>query len=314
MPDFALRADAPNSSLAALHDGGTDLIGLYLLRFDRANTISSYRNDIAKFFGAPTVTLDEARQISFVHVNEYLAGLEASGAKPTTLQRKTAALRGFFGWLVALGLLSMNPADRQLVRLSRRVRPQDRIITVLTLEQAQAMVSAVDPASRSALRDRALLLTLLHTVLRRSEAAAMDFSHLRHVPPYWVVELPHTKGGADQFVKIPAHIVEDLFKMKAAYGYDSGPVWRSMSGNSFGRRLSPSAIYEIVKKHAEIAGILSGVGAHTLRHTGCTLAIENGASLQQVQAHARHKQLQTTMAYVHQRDRLRDSAADYIKL
>lgn len=287
---------------------------MYLLRFDRPNTRRSYANDLGNFFGSDKIALEKARQISFVDVNGYLADLEAGGAKPTTIQRRTASIRGFFAWLVALGLLSHNPADRQLIRRTRRVRDQDRVITVLTREQAQALLGAVDADRPSSLRDRTLLLVLLHGVLRRSEATAMDFAHLRPVGPYWVLELPQTKGGADQSVKLPEHVVQEIEAMRSHYGYDAGPVWRSFSRNSLGRRLSATSIYEIVRTHAQRAGIYERVGAHTLRHTGCTLAIEAGASLQQVQIHARHKQLQTTMAYVHQRDRLRDSAADYIKL
>jgi site-specific recombinase XerD len=142
----------------------------------------------------------------------------------------------------------------------------------------------------------------------------MNFEHLRQVGQYWVLDLPVTKGGADQYVKVPDHIVDSIMHHRSHYGYGEGAVWRSLSNNSKGRRLSSTSIYNIVRKAAMRAGLEGNIGAHTLRHTGCTLAIETGASLQQVQAHARHKSLETTMMYVHQRERLRDSAADYINL
>ena len=130
-----------------------------------------------------------------------------------------------------------------------------------------------------------------------------------------VLRLHRAKGGANQIVKIPPRAASALFNFIESQGYNSGPVWRSMSSNaSGGKRLSGSSIYKIVRKLGERAGIQERVGAHTLRHTGCTLAIEGGASLQQVQTHARHKSIETTMRYVHQRDRLADSAADFIDL
>ncbi len=300
--------------LSAERLSANDLLSMYLLRFDRPNTRSAYRNDLCSFFGSTTIELEQARGVTFVEVNRYLAELEASGARPSTQQRKTAAIRGFFSWLIALGLMGHNPAAPQLVRRQRRSHTADRVITVLTREQAAALVGAVDPERRSGPRDRALLLTLLHCVLRRSEAAAMEYSHLRRAGPYWVLDLPHTKGGADQTVKVPEHVVTEIEAVRRHYGHGPGPIWRSLSSNSLGHQLAPGSIYEMVRAHARKAGIFETVGAHTLRHTGCTLAIEAGATLQQVQTHARHKQLQTTMAYVHQRDRLRDSAADYIKL
>lgn len=142
----------------------------------------------------------------------------------------------------------------------------------------------------------------------------MDYSHIRPVGAHWVLDLPSTKGGADQFVKLPDIARQAILDVGAYYGYNKGPVWRSLSPNSRGRRLSTSSIYSIVNRTAKAAGIQPTVGAHTLRHTGCTLAIEAGATVQQVQTHARHKNLETTMIYVHQRDKLADSAADYIDL
>lgn len=293
----------------------SDLVPLYLLRFDRENTRRAYRRDLEGFFAGAPVTLRFARGVSFTHVNEYVARLESDGMSPATIRRKLAAVRGFFGWLVALGLLPLNPADRQLVRRVTPDRPRDRVLTVLTAEQAKALLRAVDLDREAGPRNYALILTLLHCVLRRSEAAAMDFEHVVRSGPYWVLRLPRAKGGANQTAKVPDHVVEHIEGLKAAYGYSSGPVWRSLSRNdSRGRRLSGTSVYMIVRRAAEAAGLSGTVGAHTLRHTGCTMAIENGASIQQVQVHARHKNIETTMRYVHQRDRLANSAVDYIDL
>ena len=290
----------------------SDLVELYLLRFDRPNTRRAYAKDLESFFEAPFVTLEMAREVTFPHVNAFIAELESQNKAPATIRRRVTAVRGFFAWLVALGFLQLNPADRQLVRRVALDRPQDRVLTVLTKHQARQLVDSVDLGKETGFRDQALIMTLLHCVLRRSEAAAMDFEHIRRAGEHWVVQLPKAKGGANQTVKMPPSVVELILELKTLYGYTSGPVWRSFSRNSRGNRLSGASIYNIVSRHAKRAGIHEAVGAHTLRHTGCTLAIEAGATVQQVQTHARHKNLETTMLYVHQRDRLADSAADYI--
>lgn len=303
-----------NQSGVQRNDLDTDLLPLYLLRFDSENTRRSYANDMTQFFGSDVITLRVARTVTFVHVNEHLELMSAEGAKATSMQRRVAALRGFFSWLIALQLIDQNPADRQLIRRIPRANRRDRIITVLSRDEAGRLIEAVDTELSSFVRNQTLLLVLLHCVLRRSEARSMDFEHLRKVDRYWVLDLPFTKGGTDQYIKVPEHVAEAILAHKKHYAYANGPVWRSLSRNSYGKRLSTTSIYTIVRKTAERAGIAAQVGAHTLRHTGCTLAIEAGASLQQVQAHARHKNLETTMIYVHQRDRLSDSAADYIDL
>ena len=293
----------------------SDLVPVYLMRFDRENTRRSYARDLATFFGTEVVTLQMARSVTFVHVNAYLESLESKGKSVATLRRHLACLRGFFAWLIALGLLQLNPADRHLVRRIAPDRARDRVLTVLTRDQAKTMLSAVDRTRPTGRRDYALVLTLLHCVLRRSEARAMDVEHLRQVGQHWVLDLPRTKGGANQTVKVPIHVVEAITDHLQQDGIRAGALWRSHSRNaSRGSRLSATSIYMIVNRLATTCGISGSVGAHTLRHTGCTLAIEGGASVQQVQEHARHKNIETTMIYVHQRDRLGNSAADFIDL
>ena len=291
-----------------------NLIPAYLHRFDRAQTRRAYENDLVQFFGRDHVTTDEVQGVSFLHVNQHLLDLETAGAKPSTLRRRVAALRGFFEWLVALDILEKNPANRQVIRRVRGVYRRERAVTFLSADEAGALLEACETDHVASVRNRTLILTLLHCVLRRSEAAAMDVEHLRPLGQYWVLDLPETKGGSDQYVKVPDALAEALNRMQRHYGFSSGPMWRSLSPRNRDGRLTPHSIYRIVKTAAERAGLADDIGAHTLRHTGCTLAIEAGASIQQVQAHARHKNLETTMIYVHQRDRLRDSAADYIRL
>jgi site-specific recombinase XerD len=290
----------------------SDLLPIYLLRFERPATRRAYSDDISAFFGSEFVTLRMAREVSFVAVNEHILSLQSTGYAPATIRRKVSGIRGFFDWLVALELLDRNPAHRQVVRRVQRTAASDEIFTVLTREQARRLVDATSQFGASGVRDRALILTLIHCALRRSEAAAMDVEHLRTVGPYWVLDLPVAKGGTDQTVKVPARVVEVIDEVKQHYGIHDGPLWRSLSNNSAGRRLSARSIYAIVHRCARAAGLREEIGAHTLRHTACTLAIEGGATPQQVQAHARHKKLETTMLYVHQRDRLRDNASDYI--
>jgi integrase len=307
--------DARSGALGALPTAPAARLPLYLLRFDRPNTRRAYTQDLAAFFGTETIPLELARAVSFADVNAFIERLERDGASTATIRRRVAALRGFFSWLVALGALSLNPADRQLVRRIASERSADRTLTVLTREQARRLVESVDLEKPTGYRDQTLILTLLHCVLRRSEAAGMNFEHIRELAGHTVLDLPRAKGGANQIVKIPPHVRALIQNMKQVYGIVGGPIWRSMSRNqSSGNRLSSTSIYMIVNRAASACGIQGQIGAHTLRHTGCTLAIEGGASIQQVQSHARHKSIETTMMYVHQRDRLANNAADFIDL
>lgn len=308
---MAIERTTSEALTGPMHD--RNLIDLYLKRYDSKQTRRAYRNDLEDFFGTPTVSLPDIRSVTFVHVNAYLERLADDGYAASTVQRRIASLRGFFDWLVALDALDRNPAHPKLVRRIQKADRADRSLIVLSSDQAEALLDATSASADAAVRDYTLIYTLLHCVLRRSEAAAMDVAHLRPLSRYWVLDLPSTKGGANQYIKVPAHVVEQIDRMCAHYCIEQGPLWQSLSNNNRGGRLTPHSIYRIVRKTAERAE-LGDVGAHTLRHTGCTLALEAGASLKQVQTHARHKNIETTMMYIHQRDKLRDSAADYIHI
>jgi len=291
-----------------------NLTPVFLQRYDREQTRISYRNDLSHFFGTAFITLRMVTRISFLHINEYLTSLERDGYKSNTLKRRVACLRGFFDWLLALELIPSNPLNKQLLRRIRSSGSNDARIMFLTANQVNDLIQAVSDNPNTGIRNAALIRTMIHCVLRRSEVTAMNVSHIRPLGHYWIVDLPETKSGADQYVKIPAHVVDDIESMKNHYNINSGALWRSLSNNNKGGRLSPQSVYNIVRNGARKAGITESIGAHTLRHTGCTLAIDAGASFKQVQTHARHKRIDTTMVYIHQRDKLRDSAADYIHI
>lgn len=314
MSPNSLIQSEPTSVLPRSSGLDTDLLPLYLLRFDRPQTKRAYLNDITQLFSSDFVTLRMARAISFIELNDYLSHLQSKGLKSSSIRRKVSSIRGFYDWLIALQLIEHNPADRQLIRRVNRNVKADAVIVALTQDQARDLINASSNNGDSHVRDRTLLGVMIHCALRRSEAAKIDVEHIRQAGTYWVLDLHETKGGSAEYVKIPAHVVEDIRQHCEHYSISEGPLWRSLSRNtSRGNRLSPSAIYEIVRRTARRAGLDVKVGAHTLRHTGCTLAIEAGATAQQVQTHARHKRLETTMGYIHQRNKLRDSAADFIK-
>lgn len=324
-PDSDLPVEQPEIHLSAQPDEALNLIPIYLQRFDREHTRRSYETDLTQFFGSEHVDIGLAREATFIDVNHHIQDLEARDLKPSTIRRRVAAIRGFYDWLLALEAVDRNPADKNLIRRVRTVSRKDNTITFLTQEQARTLINAtrwvwrkrdgerVKEENPAHLRDRALIMVLIHCVLRRSEAAAMNIEHIRPLGRYWIIDLPQSKGGTDQYVKIPEHVVEAIDRMQAHYDIDSGPLWRSLSNRNRGERMTPDAVYKLVKRTAERAD-LPDIGAHTLRHTGCTLAIESGASVQQVQTHARHKDIDTTMTYVHQRNKLRDSAADHINV
>lgn len=281
-----------------------NLIELYLSRYDSKSTREAYRSDLVDFFRTRTVSLERIEEVTFVDVNQYL-DLLLEEKSNSTVRRRISSIRGFYDWLIALDVVNHNPAAKEIVKKIKPTNANDRPVKFLTKSQATKLIGAA-----SNLRDKTLIKVLLYCVLRRGEAAAMDIEHIEQVGNGWILNIPKAKGGDGQYVKMPDHLVADIHKMCQHYGIKSGQVWRSHSNNNRGGRLSGTAIYNIVRKTSERIDLK--IGPHVLRHTGCTIAIYEGAEPLQVKRFARHKKLDTTMLYVHQKERMEESASDYL--
>jgi len=299
--------------------GRSDPLSHFLAGQLSDRTRRAYATDLREFFGTLDISLDMVRAVAFDDVIAYRNELVKRGYRRSTINRKLSSLKSFYRMVVAAGLIERNPADRSLVRGFRlEERPSGKAIPTESLERILSAVGSVeDELVRD--RDAALVHLLTYGGLRRSEAAGMNWEHIRQEGSFVVLDLPETKSGVPQDIKLQPLVLECLQRYGATlvrHGYSrSGPVFISLSRNaSRGRRLTGQSINLIVKRHALRAGVPAKVTAHMFRHTCCTLAIEGGARPQQVQAHLRHRDLKTTMRYYENRDRLADNASDYIKI
>jgi integrase/recombinase XerC len=297
----------------------TDPLEQFLAGQLSARTRLAYAADLRDFFGTLRVTLGTVRDVTFEDVIAYRNELAERGCRRTTINRKLSSLKSFYRMVTAAGLVERNPADPSLVRGYRVEETlSGKAIAANSLRRILEEVATVD---NELVRDRdsAVLQVLTYGGLRRSEAAGMNWEHIRQEGVFYVLSLPDTKAGVPQDIKLQPvvmHYLEQYAQTLKRYGYSqSGPVFLSLSRNaSHGSRLTAQSINLIVKRHALRAGVPSRVTAHMFRHTCCTLAIEGGAKPQQVQAHLRHKDLKTTMRYYENRERLLDNASDYIRV
>ena len=88
------------------------------------------------------------------------------------------------------------------------------------------------------------------------------------------------------------------------------------------RGLGVGAIQAMMRDHLQQAGLarlfnpetqsLRPISPHSLRHTAATLALNHGATIRQVQAMLGHADIQTTMIYLHEQDRIVHAAEHHI--
>jgi site-specific recombinase XerD len=298
------------------------LLDQFLNTIGSYNTRRAYRADLCDFFGikkSGDLEPDRVDSVSRVDVREYLRLLRTDGNSISTRRRRLSALRRFFDWTVEEGCLEANPARDPRIDTSVHSGEADasaQTPSVLSKSEVESLVQATHEAGEAAARDRGLLLTILYAALRRTEVAAMDVEHVRPLGRHWVVDLPSGSTRSSAYVKIPEAVVEAIDSVQARYGIKQGALWRSLSNRNRGARMTPDAIYKVVRRTGRRVG-LDRVTVDMVRRTGLRLAMDAGSTMRQVQAHARLKSAQSVERYRQPDEhtsRLSEGAPDFIEL
>jgi integrase/recombinase XerD len=261
-----------------------------------ARTVEAYRRDlehVAAFLGGSpaTATTDD--------LERYLAELRAAGLAPSTLARRTAAMRSFYRHQQLLGERDDNPAAE--LDLPRR-RP--KLPRTLSPGEAERLIEAASGTQPRDLRDRALVELLYGAGLRVSEAVSLEKAS---------ISLDERlvrcvgKGDTERIVPIGRRAVEALRRYLSRGRPHLDRRHRpELFLNAQGGALTRAGAFLILKRRAEKAGLdPARVHPHLLRHSFATHLLEGGADLRSVQEMLGHADLSTTELYTHVSDRRR---------
>jgi integrase len=170
-------------------------------------------------------------------------------------------------------------------------------------KQARAVLDAPREDKVIGLRDRAILSVGLQVGFRRSEIAGLkvgDFHVNRGYDALRVVR----KGGKKGSLAIHPQTAQRIRDYLAVVGHGEdleGPLFRPVRGNrreqDVRRHLHPDVIDRVLRKYARKIGVTRGYSAHSMRATFITTALDNGASLEDVQSAAGHADPSTTKLY-----------------
>ena len=190
-----------------------------------------------------------------------------------------------------------------------------RVGNWLSLPQAQALLSAPAERMLKGLRDRAILAILLGCGLRRSEAAALTFAHLRQLDGRWCIVDLLGKHGRIRTVPLPAWVKVAVDAWTAANGLMDGSVFRPVNRGDriCGQRLGEKAIWLMLREYALAVG-LPGIAPHDARRTCAKLCRAAGGQLEQIQLLLGHASVQTTERYLGPKQDLVHPPNDGIKL
>lgn len=291
-----------------------DLVGSFLDSVSSGQTERAYRTDLRRFFREDEVTEGRVTSIEAEDVQAFVRDMRTKEASLATQRRRLAALRSFFDWLIEHAIVTYNPARNPIVD---PIPPEEHSSSASTLskEALETLIETAGEAPQSGPRDRALILTIVYAALRRSEVTHIEVADVRPLGRYWILDLQRIDDGGS-YVRIPEVVLEAIEQVKDVYDVTSGRLWRSLSPRNRGEPMSPDAIYKVVRRVSEEAG-LNPVSIDTLRRSGLQLALQGGADLPQVQAHGRLRTAGSAARLHEDDDRsgaLDESAVEYIDL
>lgn len=273
-----------------------------------------YENDARHFsewLAQLELTLVTATRSHLIQYRSYLAQNYAK----STAARMFSVARRLLNEAVKRGDLTHNPAaDIKGFKAGDNETPHH----ALSEKEAKALLTAIDLNTKKGKRDYALILLLLWTGLRRSEAAELLMGDLKTEQGHHILMIQHGKGNKRRKVKVPVKLVRVIFAyLESAGRQDKPPTAPLFVGFNKGdhpeeKPISDKLIYRTVLAYARAAEIDS-LSPHGLRASFVTLALEGGAKLQQVQYAVGHADPRTTERYQKRKINLDDNAVDYLK-
>jgi integrase/recombinase XerD len=275
---------------------------IWLASRKSARTRRAYQNDVKHFMRTLNIrSADELRRVDHraVMAWEHIMR-EQQGSQASTVRRRLAALSSLFAHLVKFGIVPMNPV-REVVRPA--INRREGTTLAFSQKQARSILDVPNPNSVLGVRDRAILAVGLQVGFRRAEIASLkvgDFHMNRGYESLKVIR----KGGKKGSLAIHPQVVQRIkdYLDMTGHGTDlEGPLFRPVRDNRTGldarRPLHPDVIDRILRKYARHIGLERGYSAHSMRATFITTALENGASLEDVQSAAGHADPSTTKLY-----------------
>lgn len=249
------------------------------------HTLAAYRNDLDRAAEA-VGPLGTASSADLSRLGSNWAELA-----PSTVARRSAALRRFFGFLVDEGLRRDDPSPA--LPRPRFERPLPRI---LDEDEVKRMFEAAEDRAASgeaaAVRNLALLELLYGSGLRASELVGLPRGAVRPGQPFLVVR---GKGAKERLVPISTRAQAAVATWMEQV--PNGALWLFPSGKS---HLSRVRLFQIVRAMAADAGIVpERVSPHVLRHAFATHLLSGGADLRVLQTLLGHADIATTQIYTH---------------
>ncbi|MER0170252.1 MAG: integrase [Proteobacteria bacterium SG_bin4] len=272
-------------------------------------TRRAYENALKDFMNFTGIqNPEEFRVVTRAHIIAWRDDLVNRSLSSMSIRHRLSALSSLFEYLCERNTVTHNP-----VKGVKRpaVESYEGKTPAIGDHQARELLEVPDGSSLKGKRDRAILATLLYHALRRDELCRLkvkDFKQERRGVPHIKIS---GKGGKTRYVPLhPAAsgLIHDYLDAAGHDHEETGALFRSVSNNRIKesqKPITPDGVYKLVQKYSEKLGFK--IGAHSLRATAATNALDHQADIAKVQEWLGHANIATTRIYDHRRTRPEDS-------
>ena len=270
------------------------------LQMERAmseHSLTGYLHDIErhKDYAVTTLSLSSPSEVKLEHIPAFLSFLfEDCFLSERSIARNLSSLRAFYGFLVHEDLLSLNP-----VAQTDSPKFIEYLPVVLSIEEIETIFSVIPIQKKTGIRNRAMMELLYSSGLRVSELTQLTYTQIYFQEGFLRIM---GKGNKERFIPVG----EPALEWVKRYWEESRNAKKAKSGyeayvflNPSGRSLSRIAVFNLVKKLCQLAGINKTISPHTFRHSFATHLVEGGADLRAVQEMLGHESIVTTEIYTH---------------
>lgn len=267
------------------------------LAFERglsATTMEAYGRDVARLIRYLSDRgIVRPQDVTRLELRDHVYSLKDRGLAPTSIRRALSSMRAYFAFLLEEEVIETDPTEQIESPRVWRTLPE-----VLGTRETERLLEAPDPSHPLCWRDRAVLELLYATGMRVSELVGLP---LRSLDLEDRTCLVYGKGAKERMVPFGRAARRALLRYlrdvrpELERGRAEGMVFLSARG----RPLTRMAVWTIVRKARDRAGIERPVSPHTLRHSCATHLLEGGADLAAVQELLGHVDIATTEIYTH---------------
>ena len=270
------------------------------------NTVMAYANDLDKLLHYLEEEKINILDVSLEDLEYFSAGLRDIGISPRSQARILSGIRTFFHFLLIEDYIRQDPSE-----LLESPQIGKHLPDILSVEEIDNLISAIDRSTREGQRNRAILETLYSCGLRVSELCNLKISDLYLNDGFIKVE---GKGSKQRLVPISPRAIEEIknYFITRNEGLIKPGYEDFLFISKFGKNISRIMVFHIIKELADKIGLKKSISPHTFRHSFATHLLEGGANLRAIQSMLGHESIGTTEIYTHiDRRKLRDEIINH---